>query len=158
MPSDLCNDMLSMSLGLRVSINTHRAGITLYGLSKELPGCDEDAGEEEDAGGDLVEKLEAPVVDADLLQLQEAANCLPEGPQQLGHWWCSGLQVRMVSLQGWGQLTQDGDVHPLTIGVWRHVTSNNQTRQPGGQECHTELQSDSFYWTKYEICTGKLRV
>ena len=120
-----------MSLRLRVSINTYRAGITLYGLSKELPGCDEDAGEEEDAGGDLVEKLEAPVVDADLLQLQEAANCFPEGPQQLGHWWCSGLQVRMVSLQGCGQLTQDGDVHPLTICVWRHVISDNETRQPG---------------------------
>ena len=87
MPSDLCNKMLSKSRGLRVSINTHRAGITLYWLSKELPGCDEDAGEEEDAGGDLVEKLEAPVVDADLLELQEAADRLTECPQQLCHGW-----------------------------------------------------------------------
>ena len=56
-------------------------GITLNGLPEELSGGDEDAGEDEDAGGDLVEQFEAPVVDADLLQLQEAADGFAEGPK-----------------------------------------------------------------------------
>ena len=61
-------------------------GITLYRLPEELSGRDEDTGEDEDAGGDLVEQFEAPVVDADLLQLQEAAEGLTEGPEELCHY------------------------------------------------------------------------
>ena len=71
-----------------------RPGITLYRVSEELSGRDEDAGEDEDAGGDLVEQFEAPVVDADLLQLQEAADGFTEGPEQLRHDCLVSAQLR----------------------------------------------------------------
>ena len=66
-----------------VPLNTVRSrpGIALDWVPEELSGRDENAGENENAGGDLVEQFEAPVIDADLLQLQEAADGLTEGPQ-----------------------------------------------------------------------------
>ena len=53
----------------------------------------EDAADEQEAGGDLVEEFEAPVVDGDLLQLQEDADGLAESPQDLSTHGCSWGRV-----------------------------------------------------------------
>ena len=49
----------------------------------------EDAADEQEAGGDLVEEFEAPVVDGDLLQLKEDADGLAKGPQDLSSHGCN---------------------------------------------------------------------
>lgn len=64
---------------------SHRACVTLNGRPKELCHGDEDAACYEDGGGGLVEELEAPVVDADLVDLQEAAGGLRHRPDQVRH-------------------------------------------------------------------------
>ena len=64
---------------------SHRSSITLYWLPKELPGCYQDATEEEDGSGEPVEQLEPPVVNGGLLQAQEAAGGLAHSSQQLSH-------------------------------------------------------------------------
>ena len=64
---------------------SHRACVTLDGGPKELCHGDEDAACYEDRGGGLVEELEAPVVDADLVDLQEAAGGLRHRPDQVRH-------------------------------------------------------------------------
>ena len=55
------------------------------GGPKELRHGDEDAAGDQDEGGRLVEELEAPVVNADLVDLEEAAGGLRHGPNQVRH-------------------------------------------------------------------------
>ena len=57
---------------------THRAGIALDGRPKELGASDQEAAGDEDDGGELVEKLESPVVDTDLVDLKEGAGHLSD--------------------------------------------------------------------------------
>ena len=64
---------------------SYRACVTLDGGPKELRHGDEDAACYEDGCGGLVEELEAPVVDADLVDLQEAAGGLRHRPDQVRH-------------------------------------------------------------------------
>ena len=64
---------------------TYRACVTLDGGPEELGHGDEDAAGDQDGGGRLVEELEAPVVDADLVDLEEAAGGLRHRPDQVRH-------------------------------------------------------------------------
>ena len=66
---------------------THWSGVTLNGWPEELLGGGEDAGEHEVDGGALVEQLEAPVVDGDLVNFQEVTRDFRHGAYQVCHHW-----------------------------------------------------------------------
>ena len=68
-----------------VSLTTYRSRITLNRFTKELSEGDEDAADDQETGGDFVEEFETPVINGDLLQLQEAANSLAKSSQELSH-------------------------------------------------------------------------
>ena len=58
---------------------THGSGVTLNGWPEELLGGGEHAGQHEVDGGALVEQLEAPVVDGDLVNFQEVTRDFGHG-------------------------------------------------------------------------------
>ena len=70
---------------MKLYFRMYRASVTLDGGAEELCHGDEDAAGDQDRGGRLVEELEAPVVDADLVDLEEAAGGLGHGPDQVRH-------------------------------------------------------------------------
>ena len=59
--------------------------VTLDGLPEELFGGGHEGACEEDGGGDLVEALEGPVVDGDLVDLEEELGCGGDSSEHLGH-------------------------------------------------------------------------
>ena len=59
--------------------------ITLDGLPEELFGGGHEGAGEEDGGGDLVEAFEGPVVDGDLVDLEEELGSGGDRPQHLRH-------------------------------------------------------------------------
>ena len=59
--------------------------VTLDGLPEELFGGGHEGAGEEDGGGDLVEAFEGPVVDGDLVDLEEELGGGGDRPQPLRH-------------------------------------------------------------------------
>ena len=59
--------------------------VTLDGLPEELFGGGHEGACEEDGGGDLVEAFEGPVVDGDLVDLEEELGGGGDRPQHLRH-------------------------------------------------------------------------
>ena len=60
---------------------------TVDGVAEELLAAGDDRASEQQAGGGFVEQLESPVVDADLVHLQEQLGGRRRGAQDLRHFY-----------------------------------------------------------------------
>ena len=65
------------------------------GIPEELLAAGDDGTGEEDGGGGLVVQLERPVIDADLVHLQEELGGGGGGAEDLGH----GVRLQPVALE-----------------------------------------------------------